>query len=322
MIKSLFFKKPLAFKIPESKLIEHQRLWIDDSTALTHLNRLKPDPETAICLRELIEDGITVVRSGLTPKICEAAIQDYNKWCSKNAKNDRAYKIDQNGHNNRLVNFHLASDSSLKLFTSNEKALKVLDMAFGGLKSSIYTSLFFQVGTQQPIHRDTPVFRTAPEMWYFGYWTALEDVNEQNGPLMVIKKGHRLNSTPPWEIVKRLYEDFDLVTEQMAQEKLWPEFQDELYRQCLTEGLKVETIELKKGDSIIWHPELPHGGSVVLDPKRTRHSMVYHVVPEGVPVYQAKVFFDKNANPTLRSDWHYLSKNNRIYVDFGNPSFM
>lgn len=324
MFKSLLLKKPTPFQIPESKLQADQKLWIDRDDALEKLNSLKStiDVETANCLQELIIDGVTVVRGGLTSNICESALDDYNKWCAKNAKKDPSFKPNANGHHNRLVNFHLASESALKLFTSNTKALKVLDLAFNSLKTSVYTSLFFQSGTQQPIHRDTPVFRTAPENWYFGYWSALEDVTEKNGPLMVIRKGHRLNNIDPSKITEKMCNDFSSLTESEAQAKLWPEFQEEVYRRCLAEGLKVETIELKKGDCVIWHPELPHGGSVVIDPEKTRHSMVYHVVPEGVPVYQAKVFFDKQANPNLKSDWYYISKHQRTYVDFGKPGFM
>jgi ectoine hydroxylase-related dioxygenase (phytanoyl-CoA dioxygenase family) len=40
----------------------------------------------------------------------------------------------------------------------------------------------------------------------------------------------------------------------------------------------------KKGDIFLWHGMLIHGGSPVLDPKRTRRSYVCHYIPPGMDV--------------------------------------
>ena len=55
---------------------------------------------------------------------------------------------------------------------------------------SIYTSLFFQEGTQQDLHRDAPLFCTYPENKFLGCWFALEDTNKSNGSLSVVPRGH------------------------------------------------------------------------------------------------------------------------------------
>jgi hypothetical protein len=38
----------------------------------------------------------------------------------------------------------------------------------------------------------------------------------------------------------------------------------------------------KKGDVLIWHADLMHGGAPIEDPKRTRKSLVAHFMPLGV----------------------------------------
>lgn len=36
------------------------------------------------------------------------------------------------------------------------------------------------------------IISTKPEMYYLGVWVALEDANEQNGALNVMRSGHKI----------------------------------------------------------------------------------------------------------------------------------
>jgi hypothetical protein len=47
-------------------------------------------------------------------------------------------------------------------------------------------------------------------------------------------------------------------------------------------GLKTETFMAKKGDVLIWHADLMHGGVPIQDPRQTRKSLVAHFMPLGV----------------------------------------
>ena len=49
--------------------------------------------------------------------------------------------------------------------------------------------------------------------------------------------------------------------------------------------------KINKGDIIIWHPKLLHGGSNIIDPTLTRYSMVTHNVPINTAVFNAAHFF-------------------------------
>ncbi len=82
--------------------------------------------------------------------------------------------------------------SLLKLFTENKAALEFQDLLYQQ-ETVLYTSLFYERGSAQDLHRDTPYFSTRPEYRYFGMWVALEDVDAQNGPLMVAPGGHLLD---------------------------------------------------------------------------------------------------------------------------------
>ena len=72
---------------------------------------------------------------------------------------------DANGHYPRIVNLHSLVPELLSLFTISTVSLNVQDLLYGG-PTALYTTLFYETGSQQPLHRDTPVFATRPEYLY------------------------------------------------------------------------------------------------------------------------------------------------------------
>lgn len=168
-----------------------------------------------------------------------------------------------------------------KLFENNKTSLELLDYYLGD--ATIYTSLFFERGSGQDLHRDTPYFCTEPEYKYYGFWIALEDTDSQNGTLRVVKGAHKLPELDRVAIARKFYKESEKINP--FDQRLWDEYQTQLQTQWENAGLKVEEITFKKGDSVIWNPQTPHGGSVILDTKRTRLGFVMHVTPPNVPVY-------------------------------------
>lgn len=79
---------------------------------------------------------------------------------------------------------------------------------------------------------------------------------------------------------------------------------------CKNQGLKLEKVSANVGDLIIWHPELPHGGSKILNRGNTRHSLVCHYMPDGAYVQKIDYFFGLEEKSKIMS---YSSKqiNNR-----------
>jgi len=48
------------------------------------------------------------------------------------------------------------------------------------------------VGTHQPFHADSVHFRSVPERFMCGVWVALEEIDDDNGPLEHFAGPHRL----------------------------------------------------------------------------------------------------------------------------------
>ncbi len=140
-------------------------------------------------------------------------------------------------------------------------------------KALPFQTLNFPIGTSQYAHSDTIHFSTMPAGFMAGVWVALEDIDLENGALLYYPGSHKL----PYYTMQDLglghgYEHYHE------------------YEQCIQDliaerDLQPEYGEVKKGQAIIWHANLLHGGSPRKDLSRTRHSQVTHYYFEGCKYY-------------------------------------
>ncbi len=155
--------------------------------------------------------------------------------------------------------------------------------------------------------------------FYFGMWAALEDVDEGNGPLLVWPGGHRIGHVDPDRIASEHHPPGEPVAP--ICDRLWNEYQAEVERRCMAAGITGEPVLAGKGDTVIWHPLLPHAGAPLGDHHRTRFSIVFHTTPEHVPMYQGNVFFDASAKPSADPKWGYREVDDRLVADHGEAEF-
>ena len=80
-------------------------------------------------------------------------------------------------------------------------------------------------------------------------------------------------------------------------------------------------VHVQKGDTILWHPQLPHGGAPIRDLKRSRLSLVMHTTPRGVPVYHQDAFFNPARPFPTTAPWTYKPFQGRLYASHGAVSF-
>lgn len=154
----------------------------------------------------------------------------------------------------------------------NEAALVALEQLYGR-KALPFQTLNFPVGTTQLAHSDTIHFSTIPNGFMAGVWVALEDIDESNGPLVYYPGSHKL---PYYGM-----HDFDLE----------PGYDNyHIYEQRIQELIAEQNLQAdygiaNKGEAIIWHANLLHGGAPQKDLQRSRHSQVTHYYFEGCKYY-------------------------------------
>lgn len=291
-------------------------LWLDAPDAAQRTSVARVPEHVRQAAIDIITKGFTVLRGVQDPEACKQTIEDFSRFCSENP-DIHANSFDEHGRERRLVNFHHYSDAAMQI-GANSQVLETLDFLFGA-EACVYTSLTFKYGTQQPVHRDTPHFATWPDGYFFGVWTALEDIDPEAGPLFYYEGGHRFpvdvegiwrrvcESRPDMPREDALNLALDMYNGYVIDHA--PEFGE--YR----------TADMKRGDVAIWHPQLPHGGSPAVDPTKSRWSMVFHCAPVEKQVHQHQSFF-LNANgeePPAR--YNYKTYGNRKVAVAGDVAF-
>lgn len=135
-----------------------------------------------------------------------------------------------------------------------------------------FQSLLFRWGTEQAMHQDTAYVVLRSPMELVGCWLALEDIQEGTGELQYYIGSHRIpeyrwfgrSRSRPYE-----YEDDGDFLRHVREE---------------SERLGCELVRFrpKKGDVLLWHADLVHGGSKIRIPGVTRQSLVTHFCPADV----------------------------------------
>ena len=251
------------------------------------------DPFLNSAVNSLCNDGFVVIRDSLSTEVLDQALSAYEKAkvevLSKFTPrlNNEAYEA---GKFRRLVNLHSAVPELAGLFAFN-KALPVLQVLFQQ-EPTLYTSLFFEIGSGQALHRDTPYFWTTPGLNYFGVWVALEDIDPSNGPLIAVPQSHLLPDTIERRasIGQRERERAGSIAADSP--SVWSNYQAAVFEQSKEAGLEPIEFHVKRGDTIIWHPQTLHGGAKVLDTTRSRKSVAMHVTPAHTRVVHQDYFFD------------------------------
>ena len=126
-----------------------------------------------------------------------------------------------------------------------------------------FQTLNFKNGTQQPVHSDSIHFNSEPFGMMCGVWLALEDIADDQGPLVYYPKSHKYPEMNYQELgLEPQGGDFKAYSEAIRQftdqEKLIPAY-----------------ATLKQGQALIWAANLLHGGSHRKSDK-TRLSQVTH----------------------------------------------
>ena len=154
--------------------------------------------------------------------------------------------------------------ADVKALATNQHVLLLLEELYGR-KPVPFQTLNFPVGTQQHLHSDSIHFSCIPERFMCGVWIALEDIDDDAGPLQYCPGTH---SWPIYtnEHIGRSHEVGDKPS-QVIYHEAW---------NALVEESKIEThtFKAKKGDALIWTANLLHGGAPQLNLDKTRWSQV------------------------------------------------
>ncbi len=174
----------------------------------------------------------------------------------------------------KLLDVHCSSEAARSVLKSPE--LQRWMHILLGPQIVAFQSLVFERGTMQGMHRDTNFVGVHPAWQMVALWIALEDIEPATGELEYFVGSHRLPD-----------HTFPSGRNYLLPEESLPAGYSESYEALAAEhGLERQRFLPKRGDVLIWHGGLVHGGRDSIRPGSTRRSFVVHLCPRGgVPYY-------------------------------------
>ncbi|MFN8417487.1 MAG: phytanoyl-CoA dioxygenase family protein [Cytophagaceae bacterium] len=268
-------KRPLFWSINSDtfKNISYDKPWLDRPNALeaieadTKLSSFAP--ATQETLKNWPLNGYAILSQCLSPEEVDKINSTITNLVETNKVHFR--------YNQRKIMFAMHHSEYINAIAHDTRITSVMEYILQ-MPVVPFQTINFMRGSEQKAHSDSIHMTTFPPGYLIAAWIALEDIDEENGPLFYLPGSHQL----PY-LLNNGYDHGGgkLVLGSEAYEK----YEVHLENEIKNTAYKEVSFTAKKGDVLIWHGNLLHGGRPILNPERTRKSMVIHFYGRDVIKY-------------------------------------
>jgi phytanoyl-CoA hydroxylase len=232
--------------------------------------------------RHWIEKGYVVLPGAVSSKAIDRFMRDYDRiWEEGNDELFVEYFKDGEvlfhpieprfrDEPHKILDFHGYSEAARRMICS--KAIVSFLSKLFERPPMAFQSLLFLYGTEQEMHQDTAFVPVSSPLEFVGSWIALEDIQPNTGELQYYEGSHRLPEFL-WEERSRAMPMDNTV---------FTPFYEHVRDLPPTLGMELRKFTPKKGDVLLWHADLVHGGGKNPQPGKTRKSFVTHWCPKDV----------------------------------------
>lgn len=233
-----------------------------------HWHQLGDDEKNIVV--QLNDQGYVIIPHALQPSLVSTLCRALEVWEKRHLSTLYAHKK-QDGTLPRLIALHQEVPEIAALFM-HPHCIRLQHLFFG-YQSSLFTSITFLQGSQQPLHRDIPIFNITKPSVYFRLFIALEPLTPENGALFGVPGSHRVFHNV-WDTKRTFYStEHEIAAIDQAK---WNRYQCQLNDGYTQAGLKEVPFYLNAGDILLWHPLFAHGGMPVTKAHESRKSIVLH----------------------------------------------
>lgn len=227
--------------------------------------------------RQWIEDGYVIVKGLFSESTLDAAWADYEQAIANGTITPEP-ACSVNNLPGRNLNTHFKVKKIAALL-KDRRITRIISMLLGA-KCLPFQTITGHNGSQQLEHSDAIHMTTYPMDYLAATWTAFEDIDPDSGPLVYYPGSHRLPHFLSQEANISLGE---------FQERGYVAYHEK-YEPGLQKIIQDHQLEAKyfyaqKGDVLIWHSNLIHGGSKRKNLELSRNALVCHYFAEGCICY-------------------------------------
>src|SRR5690606_38727259 len=244
-VNKSFFSSLSSSDFPNDSLTDHP--WLDkvDSAAILPENPIfsKLDPKIQSSILNWSSDGYTILK-GFYPEDKVASINDLILKLMK----DKRMPV----KDGRKIMYAVRYSKEMRDMVNTPELVQILDLLMGRSVELFQSVNFFQ-GSEDPAHSDFIHMSTYPYGYLMAVWIALEDMDLENGPLFFYPGSHKLeyimnskfdHGGNRWFLGKENKNNYAKVIEKLIEEQ----------------KLEKKIFTASKGDVLIWHANLLHGG--------------------------------------------------------------
>lgn len=208
--------------------------------------------------------------------------------------NREIQRLDSTGQANwrygNKIMFAIHKSEHLRNMGQDPELTKILELLLGW-EVKLFQSINFLKGSEQRSHSDSIHMTTFPFGNLIAVWVALEDINLDNGALHYYPGSHKL----PYI----MNPDYDNTGSGLfTGKKSYSSYEDKVEQVIEEHQLEKKVFTAKKGDILIWHANLLHGGEPMRNKALTRKSMVFHYYSTNAICYH-----EITQRPTLLKNW-------------------
>ena len=270
---------PLFFGFPSDSTLfgaTDQALapWYDQPDAEDEVTRrlaagVISDAEASL-FRQFLRDGYVVLDDTMPELTLDLLNGDFSRAI------EDGYSGYKKGSSDRIELMHFEYKSAMNMLY--QPAVTDFLKALWGVDARPCQVLMFACGSQQDPHQDSIHLTSFPQGYMCGVWIALEDIQPDSGELLVYPGSHRLPQLTMAGTGCSKVADGDWAEFGAKVVPLWQASADNV-------GIKPVIYRPKKGQILVWHANLLHGGSLRRDLSLSRRSMVIHYFADGSLTY-------------------------------------
>ncbi|HLY18160.1 MAG TPA: phytanoyl-CoA dioxygenase family protein [Bryobacteraceae bacterium] len=253
------------------------RPWLDRDDWSRRLDGL-PANQAALC-RQWAESGYVILPKLIPESLLDAAWQAYEAAIQRGAI---TLPPEPAGDADQLPGRSSNPHQRVRQFCRVVKYTGLMQWLHRllGHPARLLQTIGSHKGSQQSAHSDSIHMTTYPLGYLAAAWIAFEDIQPEAGPLEYYPGSHRL----PYVFSR----DLGISAEDMGKEgyqSYRARYEPHVQKLIAESGLQARRFQARKGDVLIWHANLLHGGSQRRDLRLTRRALVGHYFARGAFVY-------------------------------------
>ncbi|QQC64177.1 phytanoyl-CoA dioxygenase family protein [Paraburkholderia ginsengisoli] len=259
--------------------------------------------------RKWVEDGYLIIERFFDEKQLDATWSAYEMAIETGMLKPPVEPLfDDDSLPGRTLNPHFAVDE-IRAMLFDERMNEVVSLLLGA-KAAPFQTIGGHKSSEQLQHSDSIHMSTYPNGYLVANWIAFEDIHPDSGPLVFHPGSHRL----PYLMSEALGMPFGC-----GYSAYHDIYEPAIQKTIADHALEAHYFLPKKGDVLLWHANLLHGGSKMKDPAHvSRKALVCHFFSQGCLCYHDLTGMPSTLTPLEFDANAYLEANPDVRASGGN----